>query len=83
MTWKLPICFSVPQGYHIYFCRRFSLLHAIGETVVHTFEATYTREAANKIDLGYDLEAPIRASFSTTLPSILVGNKKETIKGEF
>ena len=32
-----------------------SLLHAIGATVVHKFEATCTREAANKIDLDSDL----------------------------
>jgi hypothetical protein len=44
----------------------FSILHAIGATVVHTSEATRTREAANKLDLASDLEASIRASFSTT-----------------
>ena len=32
-----------------------SLLHAIGGTVVHTFEATRTREAAKKIDLDSDI----------------------------
>jgi hypothetical protein len=60
-----------------------SILHAIGATVVHTSEATRTREAAKKIDLASDLEASIRASFSTTLPSTLVGNKKETMGGAF
>jgi uncharacterized protein YneF (UPF0154 family) len=60
-----------------------SILHAIGATVFHTSEATRTREAAKKIDLTSDLEASIRASFSTNLPSILVGNKKETMGGAF
>ena len=35
----------------------FSILHDIGVTVVHTLEATCTREAAKKIDLGSYLEA--------------------------
>jgi hypothetical protein len=60
-----------------------SSLHAIGATVVHTSESTRTREAAKKIYLASDLGASIRASFSTTLPSILVGNKKETMGGDF
>jgi hypothetical protein len=60
-----------------------SILHEIGATVVHTSEATHTREAAKKIDLASDLEASIRASLSTTLPSILVGNEKETMGGAF
>jgi archaellum component FlaC len=60
-----------------------SILHAIGATVFHTSEATHTREAAKKIDLASDLEASIRDSFSTTVPSILVGNKKETMSGAF
>jgi hypothetical protein len=60
-----------------------SILHAIGATVVYTSEATHTREAAKKIDLVSDLESSIRASFSTSLPSILVGNKKETMGGAF
>ena len=47
-----------------------SLLHAIISTVVHTFEATRTREATKKIDSDYDLEESICASFSTTLPYI-------------
>jgi hypothetical protein len=51
-----------------------SILLATGATAVHTSEATRTREAAKKIDLASDLEASIRASFSTNLPSILVGN---------
>jgi hypothetical protein len=48
---------------------------------VHTTEATCTREAAKKIYLASDLEVSIRASFSTSLNSILVGNKKETMGG--
>ena len=36
-----------------------------------------------KNDLGYYLEAPICSSFSTNLPSILVGNKKDTMVGLF
>jgi hypothetical protein len=52
-----------------------SILHAIGATVVHTSEVTHTREAAKKIDLASDLEASIHTSFSTTLPTILVGDK--------
>jgi hypothetical protein len=60
-----------------------SILHAVGATVVHTSEATRTIEAAKKMDSASDLEASIRASFSTTLPSILVGNKKETMGGAF
>jgi hypothetical protein len=60
-----------------------SILRAIGATVVHTSEATRTREAAKNIDLASELEASIRASFSTTLPFILIGNKKETTGGAF
>jgi hypothetical protein len=60
-----------------------SILHSIGATVVHTSEATPTREAAKKIDLASDLEASIRASFSTNMPCILIGNKKETLGGAF
>jgi hypothetical protein len=60
-----------------------STLDAIGSNVVHTSEATRTREANKKIDLASDLEASIRASFSATLPSVLVGNKKETMGGAF
>ena len=58
-------------------------MYAIGETVANTFESIHTREAAKNIDLDSDLEASIHASFSSTLPFILAGNKKETIGGEF
>ena len=60
-----------------------SILRAIGATFVHRFEATRTREAAKKFYLHSYLEAFIRASFGNTLPSVLVGNKKDTMGGSF
>jgi hypothetical protein len=54
-----------------------AMLHAMIEIVTHTAEANTAKEAAKKIDMGSELEASITASFSTVLPSILVGNLKE------
>ena len=52
-------------------------------TIFIFLDATCTKEAAKKIDLDYDLESSIRASFSTNVPSILVGNSREAIGGAF
>jgi hypothetical protein len=53
-----------------------AMLHAMISTVTHTAEANRAKEAAKKIDMGSELEAAITVSFSTVLPSILVGNMK-------
>jgi hypothetical protein len=57
------------------------ILQSIGATVMQTQENLRAQEAATKKLLGSELEASIRASFSTILPSILVDNKKETTGG--
>jgi hypothetical protein len=57
--------------------------NAIGDTVVSTQEATQAQEAAKKIALESELEASVRASFNTFLPSIMVGNKKESLGGAY
>lgn len=60
-----------------------ALLHTIQAPVVHQAEATKTMEAQQKVSMHTDLEAAIITSFSTILPSILVGNKKEGTGGTF
>jgi hypothetical protein len=58
-----------------------AIINAIGDTVVSTQEATRAQEAAKKISFESELEASVRASVTTLLPSIMVGNKKETLGG--
>ena len=65
------------------FCDAVALLHTIQAPVVHQAEASKAMEAQQKISLSTDLEAAIITSFSTILPSILVGNKKEGTGGTF
>jgi hypothetical protein len=60
-----------------------AILHSIGATVVHTQESTRAQEAAKKISLDSETEDSIRASFNTVLPSIIVGNKRETKGGAY
>jgi hypothetical protein len=52
------------------------MLDAMIATVTHTAEANRAKEAAKKIDMGSELEAVMTVSFSTVLPTILVGNMK-------
>ena len=59
------------------FCDAVALLHTIQAPVVHQAEATNAMEAQQKVSISTDLEAAIITSFSTILPSILVGNKKK------
>jgi uncharacterized protein YneF (UPF0154 family) len=42
-----------------------------------------SKKASKDVDRASELEASIVASFSTVLPSILVGNKKETLGGAY
>lgn len=65
------------------FCNAVALLHTIQVPVVHQSEATKAMEAQQKVSMTTDLEAMIITSFSTILPSILVGNKKEGTGGTF
>ena len=65
------------------FCDAVALLHTIQAPVVHQAEATKAMEAQQKVSISTDLEAAIITSFSTILPSILVGNKKEGTGGTF
>jgi hypothetical protein len=59
------------------------MLHYIGATILHTQESTRAREAAKNISLDSYVESSIRDSFDMVLPSILVGNKKETNGGAY
>ena len=65
------------------FCDAVALLHTIQAPVIHQAEATKTMESQQKVSMTTDLEAAIVTSFSTILPSILVGNKKEGTGGPF
>jgi hypothetical protein len=65
------------------FCDAVALLHTIQAPVAHQAEATKAMEAQQKVYMTMDLEAAILTSFSTILPSILVGNKKEGTGGTF
>jgi hypothetical protein len=65
------------------FCDAVALLHTIQAPVIHQAEATKAMEAQQKVSMTTDLEAAIITSFSTILPSILVGNKKEGTGGTF
>jgi hypothetical protein len=51
--------------------------------VVKNQEATQAQEAAKKISLESELETSVGASFNTFIPSIMVGNKKETLGGAY
>ena len=59
------------------------MLQSIGAAHTLTQDSFCAQEAAKKILLGYDIESYIRDSFSTVLPSILVGNMKETTGGAY
>ena len=54
-----------------------ALVNSMITTVTHTAEANRDKEYTKRIDTGLDLEAEITESFSTVLPSILLGNMKE------
>ena len=60
-----------------------AMLHSIGATHNLTQDCLSSQEASRNIILGSDTKASIRASFSTVLPSILVGNNKETTSGAY
>ena len=57
------------------------MLQSIGAKNTPTKYFLRVQEAAKNILLGSDIEASIRASFSTILPLILIANKKETTGG--
>ena len=59
------------------------MLQSIGATHTLSQYSLRAQEATKKIPLGSDIEASIRASFRTVLPSIFVGNKKETTGGAY
>ena len=61
------------------------MLQSICSTHTHTHTQDYLRaqESAKNILLGSEIEASIRSSFSTVLPSIIVGNNKETTGGAY
>jgi hypothetical protein len=65
------------------FCDAVGLLHIIQAKVVHQTEVAKTMESQRKVSMTTDLEAAVIASFSTILPSILVGNKKKGSRGPF
>ena len=56
-------------------------LQSIDDNHTLTQDSLRAQEYSKKILLGSDIKASIRASFSTVLCSILVGNKKETTGG--
>lgn len=53
-----------------------AMLHSIRSPVVHQDEASKQREAQGKTDMSSGLDASVKTSFDTTIPSILVGGKK-------
>ena len=59
------------------------MLQYIGVTHTLTKDSLCAQESDKNILLGSEIEASIRASFSTVLTSILVGNKKETTGGAY
>jgi hypothetical protein len=65
------------------FCVAVGLLHTIQAPVIHQAEAIKMMESKQKVSMTTDLEAPVITSFSTILPSIIVGNKKEGSGGTF
>ena len=56
-------------------------LHSIRAAVVHQDDASKQREAQQKIAMESSLEASVKTSFDTILPSILVGGKRVTEQG--
>ena len=66
-----------------FFFNATDILQSIGDMHTLTQDSLRAQESAKSILLGQDIEAPIRDSFSTFLPYILVGNKKETTRGAY
>jgi hypothetical protein len=75
--------FKDHNGVSAIFVDGVSMLHDMIATVTHTAEANRSKEAAKKIDMGLEREASITASFSTVVPSILVGNTKQVTGGSY
>ena len=69
-------CFNDQKGVIYIFVYGVDKLYAMIATVTRTSEANRAKESAKKVDMGLELEASITESFSTVLPSILVGNMK-------
>ena len=65
------------------FADAMSMLQSIGATHTLTQYYLFDQEGANKILLGSDIEASIRDSFITDLPSIIVVNNKDTTGGAY
>ena len=59
------------------------MLQSIGAKHTITQDSLLTQEAAKNILLASGIGASIRDSFGTVLPSILVGNKKDTTGGAY
>ena len=53
-----------------------AMMHSIRNPVVHQDEASKQREAQVKTEMSSGLDASVKFSFETTIPSILVGGKK-------
>ena len=71
------------NGKNSFFADTVAMLQSIGDTHTLTQYSLHAQEATKNILLGSDIEAYIRDSFSNFLPSILVGNKKETTGGAY
>ena len=59
------------------------MLQSIFYMHIITQESLSDQKYVKNIRLGSEIEASIRTSFSTVLPSILVGNNKETTGGTY
>ena len=59
------------------------MLHDMIAAVTHAAGYNRAKESAKKIDMGLEIEAAIKISFSTVLSSILVGNMKEFTDGAY
>ena len=75
--------FKDRNGKTAIFADSVAMLQSIGSTHTLTQDSLRAQEYSKKILLGSDIKASIRASFSTVLCSILVGNKKETTVGDY
>jgi hypothetical protein len=75
--------FVANNGKIALFADAVALLRSINATVVHANDSLKSQKAAWDVEQASELEASIIASFSTTLPSILVGNKKDLSGGAY
>ena len=59
------------------------MIQSIGDFHTLTQDSLRAQEAAKNTPLGSDIEASIRDSFITDLPSIIVVNNKDTTGGAY